>query len=250
MRSLAADLARALDPLAVATDAGFTLDPWQADLIECGDPRVLINAARQSGKSTATALLAVNQAVGDPGLILCASPSLRQSTELFRKVLATLRTVKAAPEFTVESATRVELDNGSRIVSLPGSESTVRGYSAPRLVLIDEAARVGDDLYAAMRPMLAAGGGRLIALSTPWGRRGWFFEAFEHGGEAWRRFRIPATESPRISAAFLAEEERELGPLRYRSEYLCEFVDDSEQLFPSGLIAAALSDEVRPLWVM
>lgn len=191
----------------------------------------------------------MNQALTDPGLILCASPSQRQSGELFRKILSTLRAVKPAPEFALESTTRLELANGSRIVSLPCSEATVRGYSAPVLVLLDEAARIDDDFYAsAIRPMLAASGGRLICPSTPWGRRGWFFNAWEYGGETWRRFRIPATECPRISAEFLAEELREIGPMRFASEYGCEFVDTDDQFFPSHLIEAALNHELVPLY--
>ncbi len=57
------------------------------------------------------------------------------------------------------------LENGSRIVSLPGTEGTIRSYSAVRLLLVDEASRVDDDTIAAVRPMLAVSGGQLIALS-------------------------------------------------------------------------------------
>lgn len=46
-----------------------------------------------------------------------------------------------------ESALRLELQNGSRIISLPGKEQTVRGFSGVRLLAIDEAARVPDELY-------------------------------------------------------------------------------------------------------
>ena len=56
----------------------------------------------------------------------------------------------------------------------------MRGYAAADLVIIDEAARVEDDLISAFRPMLATSNGRLIALTTPAGKRGWFFDAW-HG---------------------------------------------------------------------
>lgn len=246
--NLAADLGRFLDPLAIADELGFEPDPWQVEAIASTAPRILLNVCRQGGKSTTTAVIAVNQALTDPGLVLCASPSQRQSGELFRKIVETLRALKPAPEFALESTTRLELANGARICALPGSESTTRGFSAPKLILLDEASRIDDDLYAAMRPMLATGGGRLIALSTPWGRRGWFFNAWEYGGDAWQRFRVPATECPRITAEFLTEELRELGPLRFASEFKCQFVDTDEQFFPTALIERALTDEVTPLW--
>ena len=61
--------------------------------------------------------------------------------------------------------------NGSRLVALPGREETIRSYSGVRLLILDEASRVPDDLYRAVRPMLAVSHGRLVALSTPFGQR-------------------------------------------------------------------------------
>jgi hypothetical protein len=82
---------------------------------------------------------------------------------------------KPVPEHEA-SALRLTLANGSRIVALPGSEATVRGYSGAALLVVDEASRVADDLYFAIRPMLAVSGGRLVALTTPYGKRGWFYD--------------------------------------------------------------------------
>jgi hypothetical protein len=247
MLSLATDLRRSLDPCSIADDVGIDLDDWQRRLLESDHPRILINASRQVGKSTTCSLLAVRQALDNPGLILCCAPSQRQSSELFRKIRSTL--VQLNADFSMDSATKVELPNGSRIITLPGSEATVRGYSAPSMILVDEASRVPDDFYAAIRPMLAAGNGRLVVLSTPWGRRGWYFQAHEFGGDTWERYLVPASDCPRISQDFLDEELRELGPLRFASEYKCEFIDAAEALFPSGLIEAALSDDLEPLWI-
>lgn len=247
MLSLASDLARALDPLAVARSAGIDPDPWQREVLECDHPRILLNVHRQGGKSVTVASLAINQALDDPGLIITGSPSQRQSGELLRKIIEVLHAAEPDIELETLSATELELSNGSRIVSLPGTEKTVRGFSSPKLILLDEAARIDDEYFVAVKPMLATGGGRMIQLSTPWGRRGQFFNNWEYGRDTWRRFRVAATDCPRISAAFLAEEQRELGPLRYASEYLCEFVDAAEQFFPSSLIEAALSAEVHPL---
>jgi hypothetical protein len=248
VQSLLADLARALDPLASARQTGFVPDPWQREVLESDDDRILLNVHRQGGKSVTVSHLAVNAALTDPGLIITGSPSQRQSGELFRKIVSTFQAIEPKPDIQLLSATQLELASGARIVSLPGSEATVRGFSAPKLILLDEAARISDDLYAAFRPMLAAGAGRLIALSTPWGRRGWFFNGFEYGGERWRRFKVAASECPRISKEFLGEELREIGPLRFRSEYCCEFVDSEDAFFPSHLIEQALSAEVLPLW--
>jgi hypothetical protein len=188
-------------------------------------------------------------ALSEPGaLVLVLSPSLRQSGEAFRKIMDVYGA--AGRPVPPDSETRLSLDlvNGSRVVSLPGKEGTVRGYSGVRLLLIDEASRVPDDLYRSVRPMLAVSGGSLITLSTPWGCRGWWHHEWAEGGDTWRRFEVPATDCPRISAAFLAEEERSLGPLFFQSEYLCRFVDTVDQVFGSEYIQAALDPSVQPLW--
>jgi hypothetical protein len=139
----------------------------------------------------------------------------------------------------------MELSNGSRIISLPGSEKTVRGYSAATLIIMDEASRVPDELLQAVRPMLATTSGRFIALTTPAGRRGWFYEAWEHG-EGWERISVKGANCPRISKEFLAEELQALGPMRFSEEYECAFIDQNTSAFSTALIEQALRNDFAP----
>ena len=90
-------------------------------------------------------------------------------------------------------------------------------------MLIDEAARVSDEFYRAMRPCLAAVDGDLWLMSTPNGKRGFFWDEWAHGGEAWERVQVAGPDCPRISARML-EEEREKGETLFQQEYLCCFV--------------------------
>ncbi len=246
---LATDLAAALDPVVFARRAGLEPDPWQADVLRSTAPRLLLNCCRQSGKSTTTATLAMHTALYQPGaLVLLLSPSQRQSGELFKKCLDVFGAAGRPSLPESESALRLELANGSRVVALPGKEATIRGFRGVDLLVIDEASRVDDGLYGSVRPMLAVSGGRLVALSTPWGKRGWWYSAWEDGGADWQRVRVDATQCPRIPAAFLEEERRTLPNLLYRSEYLCEFTDTVDQLFATDDLRAALSADVAPLF--
>jgi len=205
------------DAVALLRQGGMEPDPWQVAVGRSQAARLLLLCCRQSGKSTTTAALALATALREPGsLVLLLSPSLRQSSELFRKVLDHYRALQAPLRTTAESALRPELANGSRLVSLPGTEGTVRGYSGVRLLVIDEAARVADELYYAVRPMLSVSGGALVVLSTPFGKRGWFHQEYTQG-ESWERFKITASECPRISKEFLEEERRTLPPLFFQS---------------------------------
>jgi len=246
---LASDLACALDPAVFAASLGIVPDDWQAGVLRTRSKRLLLLCSRQSGKSTTTAVLALHRALYEPNsLVLLVSPSLRQSSELFRKVTTLLRGVEPAPARIEDNRLSLELANGSRVVSLPGSEATVRGYSGAALIVEDEAARVDDALYEAIRPTLATSDGDLVLLSTPFGARGHFWDAWANGGDAWERVRVTADDCPRISREFLDGERAALGALAFRSEYLVEFVDTVDQVFSSDHIRAALDDGVLPLW--
>ncbi len=243
------DLAYALNPAKLLGAAGFTLDHWQRDFLSRRPRRALLLCARQTGKSTSAAALALHQAFYHPrSLILLLSPSLRQSQELFHKVLALCRALPPFIPLRRESSLRLEFANDSRILSLPGKEDTLRGFSQVSLLVIDEAARVPDDLYFAVRPMLAVSRGRLAALSTPWGRRGWFYKCYTKGGPGWERIKVTALDCPRISPQFLQEEQAALPQPWFAAEYLCEFLDPANQLFPSERVMAAVTDQVKPLF--
>ena len=235
------------DAVAVMQASRLTPDPWQREVLTTQAPRVLMNCCRQSGKSTVAAAIALAEALRHASLVLVVSPSLRQSQELFGKVLQLYRHVDATVPPDQQSALRLRLSNGGRIISLPGAESRVRGYSSVGLLIIDEAARVPDELYFSVRPMLAISGGRLLALSTPFGKRGFFFNEWE-SSEGWYKVSVPAKECPRISPSFLAEERRTLGPWWYGQEYECQFLDTLNQVFSFEAVMAALSNEVQPLF--
>lgn len=242
------DLRLALDRVAFSEAVGVEPDDWQVDLLRSTSARTLLNCCRQSGKSTCAAILALHRALYFPNsLVLMLAPALRQSQELFSKLFAFYSILGEPMRKYGERRLSLELTNGSRVVTLPGSERTVRGYSGVDLLLVDEAARVDDELVFAIKPMLAVSGGALIMASTPWGKRGVFHDEWTEG-EGWQRFEVPATSVPRISEEFLEEERRAL-PLRmFEQEYLCKFVDREDSVFSYEDVDAAITDTVTPLF--
>jgi Terminase large subunit, T4likevirus-type, N-terminal len=245
--SIGRDFARALDICLLAKDCGIDPDDIQAKLLSTSARKVLLNCTRQWGKSTCAALIALHEALySAPAMIILVSPSQPQSTELFKKIHNFWSRLPGAPLARQESLTRMELANGSRIVSLPGSERTTRGFSACTLLIVDEAARVPDELLAAVRPTLAATGGRFFALSTPAGKRGWFHQSWHNEGAGWHKVMVKAQQCPRIKPEFLAEELDTHGPLIYSQEYECQFVDSDTSVFSTELIERALTDDFEP----
>jgi hypothetical protein len=245
---IANDLAVALDPALMLEAAGLQTDPWQVDFLRSTSARYLLNCSRQAGKSTATAAVAVWEAVYHaPALVLLLSPSLRQSSELFRKVVNFYDAIARPVTIVEESSLRLELANGSRIIALPGTEKTVRGFSGARLIVVDEAARVEDHLYYSIRPMLAVSGGRLVLLSTPFGKRGVFFDAWE-SGEGFERVKVTGYDVPRIPREFLEEERRAMGDYWFDMEYMGIFRETSEQVFTFEEIEGIADDSIKPLF--
>jgi hypothetical protein len=230
---------------------GFTPDQKQAELLASNAKRVIVNCSRQWGKSTVAAAKAVHRGYFAPGsLVLVASPSERQSAEFLRKASGLLNRLDIRPRGDGDNAISLLLPNGSRIVGLPGTEATVRGFSAVSLMLIDEASRVPDQMYQSLRPMLAVGNGDLWMMSTPWGKRGFFYEAWmesERDPAQWMRMSVPATECGRISAQFLERERTTMEGSWFAQEYLCEFTDNDRDVFARDLVENALDDTISEL---
>lgn len=227
----------------------FEPDERQAWVLRARRHRLVLNCSRQWGKSTVTAIRAVYEAQAYAGsLTLIAAPTERQSGELVRKAGDMMVRLGWKARGDGQNATSLLFPNGSRIVGLPGTEATVRGFSAASLVVIDEAARVPDALYKSLRPILAVGGGDLWLLSTPYGKRGFFYEKWAYGGDRWERMAVPAAECSRIPKEYLEEERTELGPVWFRQEYMCEFVENGSGVFGRDVVEAALTDELTNLF--
>ena len=139
------------------------------------------------------------------------------------------------------------LPNGSRMVGLPDNPDTIRGFSGTNLLVIDEAARVSEAMYEALRPMLAVSGGSLWAMSTPNGRTGFFYREWS-GDRPWTRIQVAAADCPRIPQQFLEDERKALGEEAFLQEYCCEFVMEEGTLFDVAQIRSKFSDSLPPLW--
>ncbi len=242
-------LARALDPALWFRDAGIDPDDWQVSAIRSESKRQLWNVHRQGGKSTTAAIKALAKSVEVANApIIVISPSQRQSAEMVRSCLALHSAIEGMPPIIAESAHRIEFSNRSRIISVPSSETTVRGFAKVALLILDEASRIPDDIVAACRPMLAVSDGEILALSTPQGRRGFWFDWWANGGDTWERTLVPVDQCPRISKSFLDDERKSLGEALFKQEYFCAFIETDEPVFPSEIIERAFSSEVQPLW--
>ena len=170
--------------------------------------------------------------------MLLVAPVKHQSALIFRKVSAfhkQLRLVPAVKELSLS----MELENGSEVIALPGDGDTIRGFSNPAMIIIDEASLVPDALKGAVLPMLL-GGGRLVMLGTPKGKVGWFYETWTSADAFWERINAKASESPRVDPAILAELRAGMGERRAAAEWDNEFVEAADAVFTEDAIEKLL----------
>jgi hypothetical protein len=228
---------------------GLDADEQQSAILRSTAKRGILNCTRQWGKTTVSVAKAVHRVFTVPkSLVVVASPGARQSGEWMKKATEMLERLNIPKRGDGYNKISLLLPNGSRIVGLPEVEAKVRGFSALSMLVIDEAARVSDEMYRALRPMLSVGNGDLWMMSTPFGKQGFFYETWEHGGpHGWMRVRVPATECTRISKEFLEEQRSEMGMDSFRQEHMCEFVGSGVGSFDRDLVEAALDDDLEPI---
>lgn len=239
--SLKSATVAALDPVVTFERAfGMPAHPWQRRFLREHRPAVILKS-RQIGATTAAAALAIHEVVyrRDTSVVI-VSPTLKQSGEIVVRARAGLR--ELGERLIADSASMLRLRNGSRIVSLPGTAKSVRGYVASLLIL-DEAAFIEDETWIAARALVATGG-RLVVQSTPWDAQGPFFDLVDSGDPAWARFTVPATDVASISEAFLDGQRAALTPEAFAREYECTFTAVGATLFPLERLQSLVLTEV------
>ena len=259
MASIKDDIRFAVDPVAFAEDVLPRIDPdikkldaWQKKFLETRSRRMLVNAFRQSGKSTLTGILALHRALYYPrSLILILAPSLRQAGEFFEKVSTGYSELLGGGlgiEAESDRKLGIKLTNGSRIEALPGTQKSTRGFSKPSLIIIDEAAQIDDTLYTGVLPMLtrAREGGRLLMLSTPFGRRGIFWKLWS-GSAIFQRVRVPYTDVDWVSPSIIEEARDSLLDWEFKQEFLCTFEQNQMAVFDVEDFHASTTDEFDPI---
>ena len=235
-------LALAIDSVQFAKALGITPDPWQEEVLLSDSKRILLNCCRQSGKSSIVSIMALHHALYSPkAMVIVISHTLQQAGETFRKILDAYKQLGRPVVSETQTVHRLDLANGSRIVTLTGqAPDSIRGFSNVSFLLVDEAAQDPDDEYYAARPMLAVSDGQIILLSTPHGQQGFYANAWYNESE-WFKIEINADQCPRIGERFLAEEKLLYPSWFFRQEYYNEFSLNQDTVFRESDIAAALN---------
>ncbi len=246
-RSFAAEIS---SPLRFAeTRLRFHPEPQQLPVFDPAITRGILCCNRQWGKSTTLAALAVHKAwCLAPALILIVAPTVRQSYELILKIKGFLRELNVRPKQDGFNDVSLLLPNESRVIAVPADPDTIRGYSRVSMILVDEAARVPDEVFRSVTPALARShNGTIWLMSTPKGRRGFFHDLWHNGDPQWTRIHSTVADGERIPASFLDSERASKPASDFDEDYHCVFQDTHDQFFASDDITVAFTSEVRAL---
>lgn len=228
----------------------------QKQILRAKGQVITIAAGRRFGKSEAMAMASLFYAFKQPKTIqFIIAPTYDQATVIFETILKFLsrspwqgliEKVKYSPYPILKFLHNSEIHARSA-----DKYHNLRGRKAHRVIL-DEAAFIKDQaVYEVIEPMLADYNGQMIKISTPYGKNH-FWETWVKGQEGvpgYVSFQFPSTVNPYISHEFLETKKQEYGEtsLRWRIEYLAEFVDDQDVVFPWRVIESAVEDYKVPL---
>jgi hypothetical protein len=216
------DIAYQIDPVLWVRQV-LDVEPtaWQMKFLRAPRGASLVAlTARQAGKTTTAAWAIAFFMLFTPGsLSVIACPAQRQSGEAVRRVREIL--TKVGAELKSDHVYGLEIKNGSRVLALPGSDDSIRGLTVDGWIVADEAARLSEDLIAALRPMRARRPlARFAMLSTAWSRTDPFWMVWSNDDPSWIRLKATADLPGLFPAEFLERERRALGEDNFKREYL------------------------------
>lgn len=230
------------------------LDNWQKSILNT-DGNIVLCTGRQVGKTTIMAIKAAEYMRSKAGSkIIIVSLTEDQAKLIIVMILdyleknyrALIHRGKYKP-----TQNKIMLKNGSTALARPvgNTGDAVRGFTGDVLI-IDEASRMPDLVWAAGRPTLLTTAGHIWMCSTPFGKQGYFWEAFQNKAKRYTVFHISSedvmrerpistfwTEKKHTEAvAFLEGERKDMTELQYGQEYLGLFLDDLRRFFEDSLI--------------
>ena len=227
----------------------FHPDAPQTEIMTSESNDILVLGSRQTGKSTAAALRALYEALNDNGsTVLLAGPTGRQSGHIMTKSREYAQKLGLALGAPPPGCDGYKLPNGSKIISLPDNDATIRGFSAPRLIIVDEAAFASDELIAALRPMLAVSAGRMMLLTTPNGQSGYFYEKWHEENKEFHKILCRADACARIDPKTLAGFRASMTKAEYAQEFDCQFQAEGSEGIPRETFRKNISPDIKPMF--
>lgn len=217
------------------------LEEWQQSVYDAmGDSYrsgniYVVKSKRQVGKSCLAALLLIEYALKRKCISVVVEPTQAQSRRLFKQISDMMVTTGLLKSANSQLLT-MEFTNGSEILFKSAEQrDALRGFTVSGLLVIDEAAYIPDSIFEILYPTCDANNAPILVISTPLFCSGEFYELYTRGMEGNGRIKSfnwsEYDTSKYLSAEKLEYYRETISPLKFRSEYLGEFISEGSYIF-------------------
>lgn len=234
-----------------------TLYQWQSDVFndikESGtrELQYVVKSRRQCGKSILAISVLLYFAFKNPRSIgALVEPTLNQSRRVFKQLLNAVGG-EESPIVKSSNATLLSIvfSNGSEIVFHSAEQGeALRGMTVKNSILIiDEGAFIDKNIYEILYPVTDATKSPVLIVSTPLFENGEFYEKYTLGAKGndyvksydWSAYDTSALLTPEKLEYY----RQTMSPLKFRSEYLGEFIKEGSYIFGDVLQAVGYSEK-------
>ena len=218
------------------------LEIWQQEVFDVvkdaqnSGKRFIIKAKRQVGKSILCIVLLIYYSLNKKGISLIIEPTQAQCRRVYKQIVDCLEGSDLIVQANATLLT-ITFVNGSEIIfkSCEQNTDSLRGYTVSNICIIDEGAFCPTDIYNIVYPMTDAHNAPILIVSTPLFANGEYFELYQKG-------LIPNDKimsfdwSKYDTSKYLSNEKLEfyrqtVAPLKFKSEYLGEFIEEGSYTF-------------------
>lgn len=230
------------------------LYPWQEDVFQDVKQALydtyVVKAKRQVGKSILAEDIALYFAFRDKSTSVIIEPTQAQSRRVFKQIVSAVGG-EDSPVLKSANATllQIEFKNGSEIIFKSAEQrEALRGMTVKKgILIIDEAAFIQDDIFEIVYPAVDANKCPVMLISTPLFCSGEFYKKYQEGlvGRIVKSYNWSLYDT----SVFLSKEKLEyyretMSPLKFRSEYLGEFITEGSYVFGDFKASGGFSENV------
>ena len=238
------------------SESGLRLDDWQREILDCREKYILLCKGRQIGGTTIMARKCADRMISQRGCQIVVISLTEDQAQLVITMVLTYLEINHKPWIRKPYSRNItkgsiRLNNGSSIISRPVGTTgdSVRGFTG-HVLYLNESSRMSEFVFEAAKPILLTTDGEIWMDSTPFGKKGYFYNSFINKHKRWKVFYVSSeecienraisatwTKEQRKSALeFLEQEKKDMTKLQYGQEYLGKFMEDLNQLFSDELI--------------
>lgn len=217
------------------------MEEWQEvvfkDIKDTTSDIYVVKARRQIGKSVLASTILLYFALRDRSIGVVVEPTLNQSRRVYKQLLTAVGG-ESSPLIKSANATLLSLEfvNGSEIVFKSAEQKeALRGMTIKKSILvIDEAAFIPKDIYEILYPTVDACKCPILMISTPLFMSGEFYDKYIEGLDS---YWVKSYDwSQYDTSKYLSNEKLEyyrttISPLKFKSEYLGEFIAEGSYVF-------------------